>query len=731
MPTRVAVLGGDLTRLAELVGAGRVETVECSSIAEVADEVRRRAAAVVADVSGVEGVRPELGDLLDSLTVGLLVVRGDGEICYLNRASAQIFGRDADTLMREPLGIAVGPAGQFDVEIVRPDKRRCVVEVRTRAIEWAGAEATLLELRDVTVSRNIEHRLLSSAELYHVADAAANDGLWDWRLDSGEIICSPRWRELLELPEDEPARIDAWLDRIHPDDRKELIISLRAHLGGVEHALEHEHRIRVPTGERWVRVRGLAIRDEDGTVTRVSGSISDVTERVEAQQRVERGQTTDLVTGVANRRYFTSLLEDAAGPQAATSGPNFAVLVVDIDRFTLINEALGHARADLVLRGVAEVLDQNARPGDLVGRIGGDEFALLVRRIRSPRDARSVAERLRAAMDEPLRIDGSEIDVGISIGVAMAGLPGEPPGAVLSRAQSATERAKRTGGRRIEMFDASWSKEVGAELTLEGDLRNAVRTGGFTVEYQPIVDLRGDGFRPLEPSLRGFEALVRWSHPSEGRMAPARFLPLAERTGMIVAIGEQVLRDACVQLSEWRDRDGVDASISVNVSARQLGDRSLIDLVTEALDVSGLPGDRLTLEITETAVIENVDAAAKVLGEIHDLGVQLHADDFGTGHAALSYLRTFPFDALKIDRAFVEGLGEDDDLTKFVETIVALARKLGLDVIGEGVERRRQLSILTDLGCTTAQGYLFAPPLPPAAALRAASDAELRARLGS
>jgi EAL domain-containing protein (putative c-di-GMP-specific phosphodiesterase class I) len=303
-----------------------------------------------------------------------------------------------------------------------------------------------------------------------------------------------------------------------------------------------------------------------------------------------------------------------------------------------------------------------------------------------------------------MRIDGRDVDVGISIGVAHAGLPGEPHNAVLSRALAATERAKRAGGRRAMIFDETQSKEVVAELALEGDLRNAVRTGGFSVEYQPIVDLRTGRDDVLEPSLRSFEALVRWSHPSEGRLAPARFLPLAERTGMIVAIGEQVLRDACVQLSEWRATEGIDASISVNVSARQLGDRSLIDLVSDALDLSGLPGDRLTLEITETAVIESVDDAASFLGEIHDRGVQLHADDFGTGHAGLSYLRTFPFDAVKIDRSFVEGLGEDDDLTKFVETIVALAHKLDLDGVAEGVERRRQLSVRADLGCARGRG---------------------------
>ncbi|HEV8369577.1 MAG TPA: bifunctional diguanylate cyclase/phosphodiesterase [Pyrinomonadaceae bacterium] len=419
----------------------------------------------------------------------------------------------------------------------------------------------------------------------------------------------------------------------------------------------------------------------------------------------------DSLTGLPNRGMFTELLKAEIESSNRSTDHLFAVLFLDLDRFKNVNDSLGHTFGDLLLVAFAERLERTLRPVDTLARFGGDEFAILLSGITDTTDAVRVAERIHAELSLPFDLDRSSAFATASIGIALSSSGYDRPDDILRDADIAMYRAKENGKARYEMFDHDMHARAVTRLQLESDLRQAVEQKQFAVYYQPIMSLETG-------RLAGFEALVRWNHPRHGVVAPADFIPAAEETGLIVPIGQWVLEEACKKVREWQvsSPGHRNLSLSVNLAARQISQPDLTDRIKSALEESKLHPHSLKLELTESVVMENAEAAAQTFKQLRSLGVQLSIDDFGTGYSSLSYLHRFPLNYLKIDRSFVMRMTRDND-NAIVKTISTLAHNLGMEVIAEGIETEEQYQQLKNLGCEFGQGYLFSRPVDAEGAL--------------
>jgi diguanylate cyclase (GGDEF)-like protein len=426
----------------------------------------------------------------------------------------------------------------------------------------------------------------------------------------------------------------------------------------------------------------------------------------------------DSLTDLPNRALFLDRLGRAVERAKRHEDHSFAVLVVDLDRFNVVNDGLGHSAGDGLLRTVAARMAGCVRPEDTLARLGGDEFGVLLEGIADVSDATRVAARITGSLARPMPAGEHETPMTVSIGIAASASGYERAEEVLRDADTAMYRAKAGGGAATEVFDPTMHQRAIARLRLETDLRNALVEQQFLLHYQPIVCLETGG-------LAGFEALLRWVHPVRDRVFPSEFVPVSEETGLIVPLGEWVLREACRQGREWQERLGPGRTISVNLSARQLNEPRFVETIEAILAESGLPGEHLTLEITETVLMKDLEAAAVMLERLKALGTKVALDDFGTGYSSLSLLHRFPIDILKVDRSFVARLGAPGRAGKTVEveTIVNLARGLGMRVVAEGVESADQRALLEDLRCEFAQGFLFSEAVTQGAAARILADA--------
>jgi diguanylate cyclase (GGDEF)-like protein/PAS domain S-box-containing protein len=441
-------------------------------------------------------------------------------------------------------------------------------------------------------------------------------------------------------------------------------------------------------------------------VQSLANVLAEAIDRRAAEDEMRRRALHDPLTLLPNRTLFGDRLAHAL-LQSRRRGSLTAVLFCDIDHFKLINDSLGHAAGDELLTGVAPRLKEALRPGDTVARFGGDEFSILVEDLDDEREAVEVAERIGALFTRPFVLSGIEHFVTASVGIAIAREPGVRPETLIRDADAAMYRAKERGRGRYEVFDQVMRARAVERLQLENELRRAIGRDELRVHYQPIVSLE-------TAKVVAFEALVRWQHPRRGLIAPADFIPTAEESGAIEALGRWVLERACRQAAGWHAEspDAFPVGMSVNLSARQVSQADLVGLVAEMLTSTGLDPSSLSLEITESALVEESGASVENLTALRKMGVRLVIDDFGTGYSSLSYLRRFPLDAIKIDRSFVEGLGIEQDSAAIVDAIIAMARALSLGVIAEGVETALQIEELKRLGCRQAQGFFFATPLP-------------------
>ena len=555
--------------------------------------------------------------------------------------------------------------------------------------------------------KRAQEALKESEERYALAARGSNDGLWDWNLSANVVHFSPRWKAMLGYQEAQIGdRPEEWFERIHDADRERVKEEIAAHQKGLTPHFESEHRVLHKDGSfRWMLSRGVAVHDTSGNPLRMAGSQTDITE----------GKVSDPLTGLPNRLLFIDRVGRLVKHTKRRKDHLFAVLFLDLDGFKMINDGMGHLIGDQLLLGVAHRLEKCLRSTDTVARLGetftvarlgGDEFTVLLDDIKDPDDAKRAADRMMKALAAPFILGGKEVFTSVSIGIALSTSAYEQPEEMLRDADTAMYRAKSLGKARYEVFDADMRASVMARLQLETDLHRALERGELRNFYQPIVALASG-------EIAGFEALLRWQHPTRGLLGPIEFIPVAEETGLIRELGWWNLREACRQISEWRG--GLIAqrrlTISVNLSAKQFLQPNLVEDIRKLLIELALPPDALKLEITESTVMADPSAAVEMLQQIKSLGIHLAIDDFGTGYSSLSYLHRFPLDTLKIDRSFISGMGDDGQGMEIARTILPMANNLRLDVVAEGVETIQQVALLKKLHCKYGQGYYFSRPL--------------------
>ena len=562
---------------------------------------------------------------------------------------------------------------------------------------------------DITERKQAEEALRASEERYALAAQSVNDGLWDWNLKSNEVYYSERWKAMLGCEGEDIGNTPfEWFRRVHPDDLAQVQTLLQDHLEGRTPTFESEHRMRhKDRGYRWVLSRGLAVRNGSGRAYRMVGAQSDTTQRKLAEEQLIHDALHDALTGLPNRTLFVDRLSHRIKHSRREKDRLFGVLFLDLDRFKLVNDSMGHSAGDQLLIETARRLEQAVRPGDTVARLGGDEFAVLLEDVNEPGDAVKVAERIQSSLKNPVKLESQEVVSTASIGIAMSQTGYEKTEDVLRDADTAMYRAKSEGRARHEVFDSAMHARAVSLLKIENELRQAIEREEFRVFYMPIVSL-------ATGRIDGFEALVRWMHPERGIIPPFDFMGVAEDAGLIIAIDRWVLRRACREVKEWQQKfpDGDRLSVSVNLSAKQFQHSDLVETIRGAINDSGLPGESLGIEITEGVLIDNTSTAGEMLGEMRKLGARIYLDDFGTGYSSLSYLQRFPIDAVKIDRSFVSRLGPKAEGHEIVQAIVTLAHNLGMRVIAEGIETNDQLGLLRRLKCGYGQGWLFSKPIP-------------------
>ena len=674
--------------------------------------------------------RPAPGDpgreVVDAFDQGLCVLGNDGIITLWNDAVERILGCQRKRAIGQSL-VTIVPAlikTELPRAIDEASKSRNPKTLAHFALPAAGAKRVLevrilpstngvtLLWRDVTEQTRAEYALKRSEERFALAAEGSNDGLWEWDVRSKECYFSGRWRTMIGLPAFAGiGHFDEWMDRVHPDDAAALKEAIDAHLAGKSEVFHHEHRLRHEDGTyRRFLCRGAAVRGAGRRAVRVAGSLTDTTERTIAQEQLRSAGFRDPLTGLCNRTVFVEglgrRLEDF---KKRKGGSGFATLYLDLDRFKIVNDSLGHLVGDELLTAVSRRLESCLRQGDALARLGGDEFAILLNELDDEQQSNAIAFRIQKALSAPFSIGGREVFTSASIGIAFGRVGYNNPEEIMRDADTAMYSAKSRGKARHELFDSVMHAQALDRLGLENDLRRAVDANDFEVHYQPIVWLASG-------MCVGFESLIRWKRNGE-QVSPATFVPMAEELGLIEQVGTWVLQKACATFADWQRRfpnNGLDY-ITVNVSSRQLVQQNFLRIVEQAVHDARLKPCDLRLEITETALMDSPAMAAKLLQELRDFGVKIYLDDFGTGYSSLSHLHKLPVDALKIDRSFVKSLALPDR-PAIVESILALARTMNTSVVAEGIETEVQATELARLGCTHAQGYLFSRPLSTHAA---------------
>lgn len=570
---------------------------------------------------------------------------------------------------------------------------------------WAALLCAAFEQEQLTET------LRTSEERYALLARAMNEGLWEWDPQSGEMSFSDRCSDLLGLPVEQRAgELDmrtVWFQGVHPQDGERFRAELLRVVDGTLPHAEIEYRFRGPGQEdyRWMLARAMPVTS-GGTLGRartILGSLTDIDDRKQLEEELRRNALYDAATGLPNRRMFLERLTASVDRWVQAQVP-FAVVFLDLDRFKVVNDSLGHQVGDRLLRAVSERIRSVLRPQDTAARFGGDEFAVLLDSI-DPEQVPRVARRIQHSLARPVEIDGHALWVTASLGIASSAVSYERAEDVLRDADTAMYHAKSHDPGTLSYFDAAMHDQAVHHVRLQAEVQQALDEEQFAVHYQPIVDLAAG-------HVHRFEALVRWAHPTRGLLGPGEFLPLMEETGLVVRLGRWILEDVCRQVAQWREEYDGAINVSVNISDREFWHAGLVEHVLACLRRYRLDATCLTLEVTEGVIMRRPELAHHLMDQMHAAGLRLHIDDFGAGHSSLQTVHRYPVDALKIDRSFVSEILEGTQSRELVKAIIAMGSALGLEVIAEGIETVGQLAALREVGCASGQGFLFDRAVP-------------------
>jgi diguanylate cyclase (GGDEF)-like protein/PAS domain S-box-containing protein len=672
-----------------------------------------------------EVLRDDTRDAFQHAGVGMAFTGLDGQYIRVNRKLADMLGYTVEELCgvaptdlssaahgsawlqrQQPLIDGVSSEVVSEKRCARKDGTSLWVSVVTSLIRnpYGKPQHFLSIVQDVSARQQVEAALRESEEKFRQLAENIPEIFWITDVRQRKLhYLSPGFETLTGMRIEEVVhRPRSWLQVVHPDDRERVRLARKA----LPHAaFDVEYRIVRPDGGiRWIHDQAFPVCDEHGDVYRIAGIGADVTHRKEAEKKLIYLAHYDGLTGLPNRVLFFDRLRQSIAHSARREQPS-AVIFLDVDRFKVVNDTLGHAIGDDLLKGVAQRLLACVRTGDTVARFSGDEFVLIANDLHSPEDARAIAQKVLQAFSQPFRIEGHEIFVSMSMGISMYPADSEDEQGLVKDADTAMYRAKESGRNNFQFYRPEMNARAMHRLQFENSLRHALERNEFRLHYQPKACLNTG-------RITGLEALLRWQRPGHGLVAPADFIPLLEETGLIVPVGEWVLGEACRQIRAWKDAGREPVSIAINISARQFAARNLGEIVKRVLDEHQADPQWIELELTESMLMVNTEEAVRTLEYLKSLGLRLSIDDFGTGYSSLSYLKRFPIDALKIDRSFIDEITTDVDDATITRAVIGMAHNLGLKVVAEGVETREQLAFLSENGCDEAQGFYFARPQP-------------------
>lgn len=686
---------------------------------------------IIQRVKALKTERNFVSAVLDTAGTLVVILNADGRIVRLNRACeitagytlAEVKGKRIWDFFAIPEEVEAVRAvfdrlmaGEHLIEheswwLTKPGDRCLIAWSSTALLDQQGMVEYIINTgHDITERKQIEEALRQGGERYALAVLAANHGLWDWDLSTNEIYFSRHWKAILGYEEQEiQSSLDEWFSRVHPEDLPRLKVDITVHLEGTTPSFKSEYRMLHWNGEyRWVLTQGLVVRDADGRPYRITGSQADITQRKLNEDQLRYASLHDTLTDLPNRVLFIKRLDQAIAQAKENPDYSFAVLFLDLDRFKVINDSLGHLVGDQLLITIARRLKACVRSDDTVARLGGDEFTILLENISNPAASTHVADRILQEIALPIKLDGRELFTSASIGIALSATGYDRPEDILRDADTTMYRAKDQGRACYATFNTGMHTQVTAMRELETELRRAIECQEFQLYYQPIISL-------ATGQITGVEALLRWQHPQRGLIGPGEFITLAEETGLIIPIGEWVLRTACAQTKIWQGAGFSALRVAVNVSIRQFqrgsGRPDFPEVVAALLAETGLPAPALELEITENVPLTDNELNQDMFNRLKKLGLHLALDDFGI-NSSLTLLKQFPFSTLKIDRSFVKEIMVNHSDAAIITAIISMAHSLALKVVAEGVETEEQLAWLRAQQCDEVQGYLFSRSLP-------------------
>ncbi len=662
-----------------------------------------------------------LAQILDNMVEGIACLGPDLKITRVNHAANLLIGRSNFDLIGTEfsallsfgdrprlnsrftkLGNRDTPEGSMALEasIMGKDGEVNIALNLTR-LGNGGNSGYIIVFRDISETKRAQVKLKENEERFKLAVRATRCGVWDHDLKTGKFWWSPEFLSMLGYEESEiPAALEEKLKLTHPEDLAWVKTSAERYLAQEAADYNPEYRMKHKDGSWvWVEDRGTAEWDASGVALRFSGTMNDCTERKRFEKQMMYMATHDPLTDLPNRTLLNDRIDHALiGNQRV--GLMVAVLLLDIDRFKLINDSLGHEIGDQLIRSVAQRLQQNIRPTDTLARLSGDEFVVICEDLPTPQEGARVAKRLLSSMAAHFMVDGNQLNIGMSIGISVSPSDGVASQDILRHADTAMHSAKAAGGNCYRFFVAEMNKEAVQRLNIERQIHEGIERQQFMLHYQPKVDIQ-------TREIIGAEALIRWPHRVHGMINPMNFIPVAEETGQILAIGEWVLREALAQICSWRARGFEPVPIAVNLSGKQLMAGGVDELILRLLREFEVPAHLLEIEITESSVMTKMDKVLGPLKRLRDEGVGIALDDFGTGYSSLAYLRQLPISELKIDRSFVKDVPGKPEANSIAAIILQIGRELGLKVVAEGIETEDQLLFLQERKCDIGQGWLF------------------------